>query len=86
MMFWFKKMTPETYLSFLSLFCRYSGGAKYEIETHKRNYTITLHHELCEKRPIFLAHLTTEGMKSTPKITPKFEVTKNSVVFRRGIM
>ena len=80
-MFWFKKMTPETYLAFLSLFCRYSGAAKYEIETDERNYTITLHHELGEKWSIFLAHLTA-GIFDTLKITPKFDVTKNSVVFR----
>jgi hypothetical protein len=82
MMFWFKRKSPETFLDGLSLFCRYAGFAKYEIQTDGRDYIVALHHELGRKWSIFLSHITVQGMKSTVQVIPKFDMTEHSVVFR----
>lgn len=82
LMFWFKKMTLDGFLDGLSLFCRYGGIAKCEIETSGGECIIALHHEVGKKWSIFLGCLMTQGMKSTLNIIPKFDVTENSVAFR----
>jgi hypothetical protein len=81
MMFIFKKMTLDTFISQVSLFSRYAGFGTYEVETNERNYTIVVHHELGRKWSIYLAHLGSQGLKSTLGVVPKFHVTEYSVVF-----
>jgi hypothetical protein len=81
MMFIFKKMTLDTFVSQASLFSRYAGFGTYEVETNERNYTIVVHHELGRKWSIYLAHLGSQGLKSTLGVVPKFHVTEYSVVF-----
>ena len=79
---WFKKMTLDGFLDGLSLFCRYGGIAKCEIETSGGECIIALHNEVGKKWSIFLGCLMSQGMKSTLNIIPKFDVTENSVAFR----
>jgi hypothetical protein len=67
MMFWFKRLSPDTFLDQLALFCRYAGLAKYEIETDERDHVIVLHHELGRKWSIFLSHIIVQVMKNTIK-------------------
>jgi hypothetical protein len=81
MMFIFKKMTLDTFVSQASLFSRYAGFGTYEVETNERNYTIVVHHELGRKWSIYLAHLGSQGLKSTLGVVPKFHVTEYSVIF-----
>jgi hypothetical protein len=81
MMFIFKKITLDTFVSQASLFSRYAGFGTYEVETNERNYTIVVHHELGRKWSIYLAHLGSQGLKSTLGVVPKFHVTEYSVVF-----
>jgi hypothetical protein len=81
-MFWFKKKTLDAILEGLSLYCRYGGIAKYEIETSGEECIIALYHEINKKWSIFLGYLITQGMKDMLDIMPKFEVTEYSVVFR----
>jgi hypothetical protein len=82
LMFWFKKKTLDAILEGLSLYCRYGGIAKYEIETSGEECIIALYHEINKKWSIFLGYLITQGMKDMLDIMPKFEVTEYSVVFR----
>jgi len=82
MMFWFKRLSPDTFLDQLALFCRYAGLARYEIETNGRDKVIVLHHELGRKWSIFLGHIIVQIMKNTIKVVPKFDITEYSIVFR----
>ena len=82
LMFWFKKMTLDAVLEGLSLYCRYGGIAKYEIETSGGEYTLVLHHGINKKWSTFLGYLLTQGMKDMLNLFPKFEVTEYSVVCR----
>jgi hypothetical protein len=85
LMFWFKNTTLDAFLDGFSLFCRYGGIAKYEIETSGEEYIVALHHEINKKWSIFVGYLMTQGMKDILDIIPKFEVTEYSVVFRFSI-
>jgi hypothetical protein len=81
MMFIFKKLSLDNFVSQTSLFSRYAGFGTYEIETDERNYTFVIHHELGRKWSTFLAYLGAQGLKSTLGVVPKFNVTEYSVVF-----
>ncbi len=82
MLFWFKQLDLEAFLSYVSLFCRYGQVAEYEMETVGTNYTITGHHDLGEKWSNFLRHFVEQGMKTTLGITPQIETSRNSVIAR----
>jgi hypothetical protein len=85
LLFWFKKLNLETYLKYLSLVCKYSGFAEYEVDTNEdeTEYIMTLIHDLGEKWSIFLKNWLEQGMKTTVGIVPTtFDVSKNTVVVR----
>lgn len=85
LLFWFKKTNLETYLKYLSLICRYSGFAEYEVDANEdeTEYTITLIHDMGEKWSIFLKNWLEQGMKTTVEIESIiFDAGKNTVVVR----
>jgi hypothetical protein len=85
LLFWFKKLNLETYLKYLSLVCKYSGFAEYEVDTNEdeTECIITLIHDLGEKWSIFLKNWLEQGMKTAVGIVPTaFDVSKNTVVVR----
>ena len=85
LLFWFKKMNLETYLKYLSLVCKYSGFAEYEVDANEAEteYIITLIHDLGEKWSIFLKNWLEQGIKTTVGIVPTaFDVSKNTVMVR----
>lgn len=85
LLFWFKKTNLETYLKYLSLVCKYSGFAEYEVDINEdeTDYVITLLHDLGGKWSIFLKNWLEQGMKNTIGIVPTvFDVSKNTVVVR----
>jgi hypothetical protein len=63
------------------LFSKYAGFGTYEIESNGRDHTVMIHHELGRKWSIYLAYLMSQGLKSTLRISPKFQITENSVIF-----
>ncbi|AIC16813.1 hypothetical protein [Nitrososphaera viennensis] len=86
MMFVFKKTTLDAFLSQISLFSRYAGFGTYEIEAvSERDYTMVVHHELGRKWSIYLAHLGSQGLKSTVNVAPKVHIAENSVVFKFSV-
>ena len=85
LLFWFKKMSLETYLKYLSLVCKYSGFAEYEVDSNEEetDYIITLIHNVGEKWSIFLKNWLEQGMKTTIAIVSTvFDVSKNTIVVR----
>jgi hypothetical protein len=81
MMFRFKKMSLDNFISQVSLFCKYAGFGRYEIESNERDHTLVVHHDMGRKWSLYLAHLASQGMKSTIGILPKFHLTEYSVEF-----
>ena len=81
-LFVFKEINLETYLSYRSLLCRYGGFAHLEIENEGRDYTITLLHMMGNKWPNYLMNVIYEIIKNDLSIVSLFEVTKNVVVVR----
>lgn len=81
-LFVFKKIKLETYLSYLSLLCRYGGFAHLEIENEGSDYTITLLHTMGNKWSNYLMNVIDEIMKNDLSIVPRFDITKNAVVVR----
>jgi hypothetical protein len=83
MMLWFKKVSLDSFFDGLTVFCRYSGMAKYDMDKiDGREYVIMMHHDLGRKWSIFMQHIIEEGMKKTLDIVPKVDITESSVVFR----
>lgn len=83
LMLWFKKISIDSFFDGLTLFCRYSGMAKYDMDTTDgQEYVIAMHHDLGRKWSIFMQCILEEGMKRTLNIMPKFDITESSIVFR----
>ena len=81
MMYFFKEINLDTFVSAISLFSKYAGFGSYEIESNGRDHTVVLHHELGRKWSIYVAYLTSESLKITLEISPRFQITENSVIF-----
>jgi len=81
-LFWFKKLTLQTYLAYISLVCKYAYFAEYELETDGSEYIISLIHDLGLRWSEFLGKWMEVGMKTTIGIVPRYDVTKGSVVIR----
>ena len=81
-MFFFKKLTLDTFVSAISLFSKYARFSTYEIESNGRNHTLVLHHELGRKWSIYIAHLVSQALKSTLGISPRFQTGENSAIFQ----
>jgi hypothetical protein len=81
-LFVYKKINLETYLSHLALLCSYGGFAHFEVENEGRDYTITLLHTMGQKWSHFLMNLVDEVMKTDLSIVPRFDITKNAVVIK----
>lgn len=83
MMLWFKKISIDSFIDGLTLFCRYSGMAKYDMDTiGGREYIVTMYHDLGRKWSIYMQHILEEGLKKTLDIIPKVDITESSIVLR----
>ncbi len=80
-MFFFKEISLDTFVSAISLFSKYAGFGSYEIKSNGREHTVVLHHELGRKWSIYVAYLMLESLKSTLGISPRFQIAENSVIF-----
>jgi hypothetical protein len=60
---------------------KYAGFGAYEIESNGHDHTVVLHHELVRKWSIYVAHLMSQGLKSTLDISPRLQISENSVIF-----
>ncbi len=79
---WYKKINVETYLAYLSLFSKYSGIARCDIQVSGKDYVISAIHEFGPKWSNFLKHFIDKGLESTLGVAGHFEVTVNSIVVR----
>lgn len=79
-LFFFKKVNLETFLAYISIFCRYGRVADYELEVEGREYTITAHHDLGGKWSKFLQAFIGEALKSMLGLRARIDVSEGSVV------
>jgi hypothetical protein len=82
-MLWFKKIDVEKALEGISLWCKYTANAEYDLETDGRNYTITLHHEVGEKWSNLLGHLVSQGIKTELGLpNTKLDFTNSLIIIK----
>jgi hypothetical protein len=79
-MFWFKKMDINTFLSYLENVCRYGGQAEYESQASGGDYTITLRHEFGMKWSYWLKYSLDAVLRKTLRIVAQFELAEGEVV------
>lgn len=80
-LFWFKELNLETFLKTITLYSKYSGLHKIEIEMNK-DCIITFHHELGKKWSVFLSHFLSQFVESTVGVVPQVETTNSLIVVR----
>ena len=67
----------------ISLWYKYTGNAKYDLETDGRNYIITLHHEIGEKWSNLIGHLIIQGIKTELGVpNAKLEFTDSLIIIK----
>ncbi len=80
--FWFKRLNLETFLAYLSLYCRYGRIAEEEIENNGKKYVVTLHHDLGETYSVFLGHFLKQALQVIVGCESELDIGENSVVIR----
>ncbi len=80
--FMFKQINPKTLLELFSLYSKYSGLYKCEVEVKGEERTIIYHHDLGVAWSYFLKHYIEEAIKTVGGFAPKSEITENEVIVR----
>jgi hypothetical protein len=80
--FIFKRSDSKAFFDFMSLLSRYSGLAKYEIESNDRSHIMITHHHLGIKWSNFLKIMLDETIKTIFNVNAIFDVTQNQVSFK----
>jgi hypothetical protein len=81
-LFWFKKLSVDTFLSYLENVCRFGGHAEYECQASGGDYTITLRHDLGMKWSDWLRHSLDEALRKMLGIVGQFELSESEVICR----
>jgi hypothetical protein len=79
-MFWFKKMDTNTFLSYLENVCRYAGQAEYDCQSSGGEYVVTLRHEFGIKWSYWLKYSLDTALRKTLRIVAQFELAEGEVV------
>lgn len=80
-LFWFKELSLETFLKTITLYSKYSGLHRIEIERDE-DCVITFHHNLGEKWSVFLRHFISQFVESAVGVVPETKVLKSLMVAR----
>ena len=80
--FMFKQIDPKTLLELFSLYSKYSGLYKCEVEVKGEEHTVIYHHDLGMAWSYFLKHYIEEAIKTVGGTAPKNEITENEVIVR----
>jgi len=82
MLFWFKELSLESFLAYLSNICRYGNLGEFELQVAGGSYMISGHHEYGERWSMFLERFLREAMRSGLSINPQVDHSKNQVILR----
>ncbi len=81
MLFWFKEINLESFLSYLSIQSKFQGFASYEIIHRNEKIIIIAKHELGPNWSAWLEEYLGEAIRSNLSVAPQTEVHDNSVKF-----
>jgi hypothetical protein len=81
-LFWFKKVNVDTFLSYLENVSKFGGHAEYECETSGGDYTVTLRHDHGIKWSKWLKYSVDEALRNMLGVVAQFELTESEVVYR----
>jgi hypothetical protein len=81
-LFWFKKVNVDTFLSYLENVSKFGGHAQYEHQTSGGDYTITLRHDLGIKWSKWLRHFLDQALRKMLGVAAQFEFSESEVICR----
>src|SRR5712692_3770915 len=81
-LFWFKKHSLDTFLSYLNIMCRYGRIGEYELEMDGRNCTILFHHGLGLNVSKYHGYFFTEAIREIVGVPVRTEAGRNTLVLR----
>lgn len=81
-LFWFKKVNVDTFLSYLANVSKFGGHAEYECETSGGDYTVTLRHDHGIKWSKWMKYSLDDALRKMLGITAQFETTESEVICR----
>lgn len=79
MLFWFKEVSLDSFLSYLSLQSRFQGYASYEVVHRGPKIVIIAKHQLGPNWSIWLESYLSEAIRSNLDVVPRVESSFNSV-------
>ena len=80
MFFWYKDVSVESLVTYLTNRCRYAGYGNMEYERKGTSHVIALQHRLGYKWSIYLHHLIDNVLRKKLGIVGRFEVTETIVI------
>jgi hypothetical protein len=79
MLFWFKEVSLESFLRYLSLQSKFQGYAEYETSHHGEKIVIVAKHQLGPNWSIWLGAYLEEAIRSNLEVAPRVEFSDNTV-------
>jgi hypothetical protein len=79
MLFWFKTVDLETFISYLSFHSKYLRTADYKIVRDGENVIVTAHHQLSDKWSVWLKSYLIEAVRVNLGVVPKAQVSTKTV-------
>ena len=80
MIVWYKNVSVESLVTYLTNRCRYAGYGNMEYERKGNNHVIALQHRLGNKWSIYLHHFMDTVLRKRLGIVARFEVTETIVI------
>ncbi len=78
-LFWFKRVTMETFLNYVAPTCKYGGIGACESEADGGNYVLTIQPDFGEKWSMFTRYFLEEGVRNCLGLEVEFDTSKNGV-------
>lgn len=80
-LFWFKKISVETFLNYVALTCKYGGAGACESESEAdgKHHIVTIQHDFGEKWSRFTRYFLEEGFRNCLGIEAEIDTSKNAV-------
>jgi len=80
--FWYEKVTLETFLEWLTLISKYNNLFSTQITKTDGDYVIVARHDLGKKGSLFMKNYFESGLKARLGIVPSIEMSEFQVSFR----
>ena len=81
-LFWFKQISLENMLQYLSHLSEYGKMGEVEVENEGRDYTISIYHEYGKKWSTWLERYIDQVIRAYLKTAPQFQTTGNTITVK----